>query len=380
MMGLRTRRVLLAIGIAVFAVVFAGAAATPGDVAATAGQDGFFIESGATASPEVVGRSVADARAAGSLMYVVVLADEPPSGATTFADGTLDRLPRAEGTVLVVAPETVGWASNNDVWTSNELDTALDRSLDGSSDDEVVTIFVDALVDPPSEGASGLWILLIVLVIVAVVVVFFVIRSNRARQHKDAKALEDLRQAAQTQIDALANDILDTEDEVAESDDALVKEHFDAATEIYADASERLAGAGSPAALLTVAAELDRGIWHLDCAEALLDGVALPPEPKPPSTPSVPEPRAVADTGPVARSVGSSTGSSVPPLPEYQRRSSRRSGFGADDMLKTVVAMQAMRSLGRRSSSRSGGSSSRSGGGSRPTSSGRSRGGGRRRG
>jgi uncharacterized membrane protein YgcG len=375
MTGLLTRRVLMAVGISVVAVVFAGAA-TPGDVAATAREEGFFIESGSGASREVVGRSVSDARAAGSLMYVVVLADEPPSGATTFADGTLDRLPRAEGTVLVVAPETVGWASNNDIWTSNELDTALDRSLDGSSDDEVVTIFVDTLVNPPSAGASGLWILLIVLAIIAVLVVFIAVRSNRARQQKDAKALEGLRQSAQAQIDALANDILDAEDEVAESDDALVKEHFDAATEIYSGASERLAGAGSPAALLTVAAELDRGIWHLDCAEALLDGVALPPEPKPPSTPSMPEPRSVVDDGSAARSAGSS----APPLPEYQRRSSRRSGFGADDMLKTVVAMQAMRSLSRRSPSRSGGSSSRSGGGSRPTSSGRSRGGGRRRG
>jgi uncharacterized membrane protein YgcG len=371
-----THRVLTAIGIAVLAIVFTGAAATPGDVAATAREDGFFIESGSGATPEVVGRSVADARGAGSLMYVVVLADEPPSGATTFADGTLDRLPRAEGTVLVVAPETVGWASNNDIWTPSQLDEASDRSLDGSTDDEIVTIFVDTLVDPPSAGSSGLWILLIVIAVIVVVVVLLVVRGNRARRQKDADALEGLRRSAQAQIDALANDILDAEDEVATSDDALVKGHFDAAAETYAGASERLAVAASPSAVLAIASELDLGIWHLDCAEAILDGVALPPEPKPPSTRPAPEPKATVDRRPSV----SEEGSSVPPLPEYQRRSSRRSGFGADDMLKTVVAMQAMRSLGRRSSPRSGGSSSRSGGGSRPPSSGRSRGGGRRRG
>ena len=371
-----THRVLTAVVISVLAIVFSGAAATPGDVAATAREDGFFIEPGSGATPEVVGRSVSDARGAGSLMHVVVLAEEPPSGATTFADGTLDRLPRAEGTVLVVAPETVGWASNNDIWTPSQLDGALDRSLDGSTDDEIVTIFVDTLVDPPSPGSSGLWILLIVIAVIVVVVVLLVVRRNRARRQKDADALEGLRRSAQAQIDALANDILDAKDEVAKSDDALVKGHFDAAAETYAGASERLAGAASPSAVLAVASELDLGIWHLDCAEAILDGVALPPEPKPPSTPSASEPKATVDRRPSV----SDEGSSVPPLQEYQRRSSRRSGFGADDMLKTVVAMQAMRSLGRRSSPRSGGSSSRSGGGSRPPSSGRSRGGGRRRG
>ena len=128
----------LAVGLA---IVFS-VAATPAEVAPVAEAQGFFVEPGADATDEGVGRAVSDARSAGSLFYAVVLADEPAAGATTFADGVLDELPRTEGTVLVVAPETVGWASNNDIWTTDELNDALDASLDGGSSEDVVVVFV----------------------------------------------------------------------------------------------------------------------------------------------------------------------------------------------------------------------------------------------
>lgn len=357
---------ILALSLA--ALVLLVAAADPADVAPQVADEGYFIERGADATDDVVGRAVSDARSAGSRFYAVVLADEPASGATFYADSILDRLPDQRGTVLVVATETVGWAQNLDTWTTDELDRALEASLNGSTSDDVVRIFVDELIEPSSGG--GGWILLGIVVIVGAVVAFLVWRGSRARRRREAEQLDEVKAKARAQIDAIANDILDDEDEVAEAANPEATAHFEHATATYADAAERLERAATPQEVLDIVVDLDEAIWHLDAAEALLDGQPVPDKP---ARPTVPEPRPEPTAPPPA-----STGS-APPLPTYQRRSGRRSGFGADDMLKTVLAMGAMRSMSggsrRRSSSRRSGSS-----GSRSRSSGRSRGGGRRRG
>ncbi|MEX1092339.1 MAG: hypothetical protein WEF28_04200, partial [Acidimicrobiia bacterium] len=85
-------------------------AASPGEVVPELEAQGFYIESGSNASSEVVGDAVADAAFSGGRLYVVVLSEEPASGATFFAEAVLDDL--GSGTVLTVAPETVGYASD----------------------------------------------------------------------------------------------------------------------------------------------------------------------------------------------------------------------------------------------------------------------------
>jgi len=364
--------------IACLAAMFVVSAAAPQDVATDVVSNGFVVESGSDATDAVVGRAVSDARAAGSLFYVVVLAEEPGAGATTFADGILDLVPRSDGTVLVVAPDTVGWASDSDIWSTSQLDDALDASLEGGSSDEVVSIFVAELVDvPPGAGGVSGWLIAAIVLIVGVAVLVLIVRSSRKSRETRQRSMADLRSKAQAQIDDIANDILDLEDEVAESGNAEARQHFDAATDVYASAAERLTDAKDAIAIVSVSEELDRGIWHLDCAEAILDGNPLPPEPVPPA-PVPPVPASPPGTAPPIPG----SGSAVPTLPEYQRRTTRRSGFGADDMLRTVIAMQAMRGLGGFGGRSVGSSRSHSGGGARRTSSpkGRSRGGGRRRG
>ena len=363
---------------AVLATVFAAGATAPGDVAVVAADEGYFIEAGSDATPSVVGRAVSDGRSAGGLLYVAVLTDEPSSGATAYADAVLDDVPRQEGTVLVVAPETVGWASNNDIWTTEQLDRALEASLDGATSDDVVTAFVSELTDPATSGGSG-WVIVVIVLGIAGVIGGLVWWSRRRGARDMAEALTSLKRQAQQQIDALANDILDDEDEVREAGDAVASDHFDAAAAIYRDAGDRLSAAATAEDVLAVSTDVDKGIWHLDAAEAILDGRPIPPEPEPPKPP--PEVRAAPPSA-GTRSQPTST-SSLPPLPTYERRPSRSSGFGADDMLKAVLAMQAMRTVsggrsrssGRRSSGRSTQRSS-----SRSSGSGRSRGGGRRRG
>ena len=117
--------------------------------------------------------------------------------------------------------------------------------------------------------------------------------------------------------------------------------------------------------------ELDVAVWHLDAAEAILDGNPLPDKPQPPVY--APAPPSKASTPSVS---GTSTGVTAP-LPEYTRRSSRRSSYGAPEMLATVLATQAMRGMGGKGRGGFSGRSRSSGGGSR--SGPRMRGGGRRR-
>lgn len=367
---------------ALLAAVFVVAAAAPSAVAPIVADEGYYIQSGADATAAVVGRAVSDARSAGSRFYAVVLAEEPGAGATFYAESILDRLPDQTGTVLVVAPETVGWAKNlDDVWTTGQLDDALDVSLDGSTSDDVVRIFVVELVDAQSGGSGvggGLWIVLLILAVIIGGFAFLAWRGSRSRKRNAAEQLLGLKAKAQTQVDAIANDILDDEDEVAEANDPEATRHFEAATSTYSDASARLDRASTAKEVVDIAADLDEAIWHLDAAEAILDKKPVPSKPE---RPTVPEPTPPPTTPDQRSSAPASGSQGMSPPSTYRRRDTRRSGFGAGDMLETVLAMQAMRTLsggwGSRRSSSTGSSHRRSSTGTR--SSGRSRGGGRRR-
>ncbi len=360
-------KILLSLIALVFVV-----AATPSEVAPIVAGDGFFIEQGADATPEVVGNAVADARFAGGALSVVVLAEEPSAGATTFADAVLDGFSSGTGTILVVAPETVGWSSSGDIWTNGELNAALDASLDGSSSNDVVTIFVEKLVVPSSGGGSGTVIFFGFIVLIGGAFAFFAFRASKRQKESATKKVEELRATAQLQIDAIANDILDLEDEVKTAENQEAQEHYSAAIETYTTASERLAAMSSGKEIVDFDYELDVAVWHLDTAEAILDGNPLPDKPQPP----------VYAPPPAPPKASSPRGSAPPPsitapLPEYKRRSNRRSSYGASEMLATVLATQAMRGMGGRRRSSSYGGSRSSGGRSRSAP--RMRGGGRRR-
>jgi len=341
------------------------AAATPAQVAAVVAQDGYFIEQGADATDAVVADAVAEARFDGGALSVVVLANEPPSGATTFADAVLDGLPSRAGTVLVVGPETVGWASSGDKWTNDQLDAALDASLSGATSDDLVTLFVEALLSPPSSGVSGVLVLFGIVLAVGGAFALFAFRASRAQRTRAATQVEKLRATAQLQIDAIANDILDLEDEVRLSGNDRAQELFSTAVGTYTTASDRLATMTSGRAIVDLNTELDVAVWHLDTVEAILDGKPLPEKPKPPAYSPASNARPVSQAKPTSNAIGSP--------PEYQRRSQRRSSYGAGDMLEIFLATQAIRTIGG-----GGRGYSRSGGRSRPRIP-RMRGGGRRR-
>ncbi len=308
-------------------------AATPAEVAPVVAAQGFFVESGTGADVARIGDAVAEARFAGGDLHVVVLAEEPAAGATVYAENVLDLLPRAEGTVLVVAPETIGWASERDRYSRDVLDRATTAALDAGDDTDAVERFVAVLTDG-SAGGSGAgagsgggspWVLIVVVLAVVGVVAYFAIRGARLQRRDAARRLAEARRAVGERIDALANDIIDLEDEITASGNEEAQARFQRATAVYGEAAERAAAAATPTALRALSARLDEAIWELDCAEAILDGRELPPRPTPPAVETATPPASGTAAAPVAAPTVAA------------RRPGRRTESGTADLVNAIL-------------------------------------------
>jgi exonuclease VII small subunit len=350
---------------------------SPAEVAPVVELQGFYIEPGAPVSSAAVEEAVAEARFAGGNLHIVVLADEPVGGATVFADGVLNELP-AGGTVFVVAPETLGWTSIGDIYTEDQLNNATNVAFGGSSDTEVVQLFASELTGEPvgdtssSRGGGGGWILLLVVGGLIAVVGFFVWRSGRKQKERSGARLDAAKAEVQKLLDAVANDILELEDEVMLSDNEEAQDHYERASATYAAAEKRLEQATKPLDLLELSNDLDVAIWELDCAEAVLDATEKPPKPEPRRPEPAPQPTPQPRPAPA-------------PGSGYSRRPNRRSSYMNRDMLNAILMAGAAVATSRRwgsgpSRSSSAPSSGRSSGSrSGSSSSRRMRGGGRRR-
>jgi hypothetical protein len=321
-------------------------AASPGEVVSELEAQGFYIEAGSNASPGVVGDAVAEAGFAGGRLYVVVLSGEPGSGATFFADAVLDDL--GSGTVLTVAPETVGYASDGNSWTADELNEAVDASLNGTSDDDVVVRFVESLTGAAvggggsgsggGTGGSGggfIWLLLFVGGLAAL---FFYLRSRSQKTSATARSgrLRDFRAAAQEKLIEVANDILEMETEVTMSENPEVQQHYKSASAKYAEVVDKVGTVTDPEELLDLTYQLDIAIWELDVAEAYLDGKSPPKKPEPPKL-ETPQPQAGGKSGPVIN---------TPPPPAYDRRPQRQSSPSGPDLGNILLALLAARGMG----------------------------------
>lgn len=328
-------------------------AADPGEAADGIADDGVFVERGASATEAEIGALVAVARNEGENLSIVVLSQEPVSGATTFADAVVDRVGRA--LVIVIAPESVGYAGTGDVFTVDDLDTALDAALEEGGDDaDFARTFVETLTgqtavspDPGGSGNGGSGF--IVLVVIAVVLVGGILwvlnRSRKRAESLSAERLAAARAEVQRRIDDVANDLLDLEDEVRVADNARADRFYNEAGATYREVSDALATAHTPADLIDLSNRLDVAIWQLDTAEAILDGTDFPERPEPRSI----EPQPTAErTGPID--------TSNLPRPSPARRTTRRSSYGSgSSMMETLLQLGMAYAAGRSSSQRSGG-------------------------
>lgn len=357
------------------ALVAAPAFAVEADeVAAEAANAGFFVESGSGITDSQAGDLVSEMRNAGEGFILVVLADEPAAGATTFADNVQFAIGR--GLVLVIAPESVGYAGVGEFFTEVELETALEAAVDSAGTDfELAATFVSELtgapvtpVPVPTTAAStaapqsqapspssggGLGLIWVVLIIGGIgLFVWWMMKRSKARQSAAEASLSDekLNQARyiiQEQLNDVANDILALEDEVRVADNDRASKFYETASQTYSDVTETLPGAGSAQGLLDLSNKLDVAIWQLDSAEAILDDKPLPERPEPKRLePPPPDPAAEP-----------STRVTVPGPSSYQRRPERKSSFGGGGLMDLLIAvgggMLANRS--RSSSGRSGG-------------------------
>jgi hypothetical protein len=372
------RRLLVAVSLLLMA-------ATPNEVVPELETNGYYIEPGSAASEQVLSDAVFEARSDGGRLYLVVLSEEPGGGATTFSDSVLDEL--GTGYVVTVAPETVGFAGDGSFWSVDEMNAAIDASLDGGSDDQVVELFIAELtgtsvVPAPGEeevggGGSG-WVWLLLLGGGALLVMGLMRSGSKKRVELATGELEKVKTMAKEKLAQIANDIIEMEDEVELSDNPEIKAHYQKASTTYTQVLARTEATPSAQEMIEVIRDLDSAIWELDAAEALLDGKPVPekpkaPEPKPPQV-DVPEPAPQPDTT----------------LDEgYGRRPQRQSSYAGNDLMTALWAVLAMTGRGGGGwggtpggfggPMRGGGLGRMLGGGMRGGGLGRMRGGGRRR-
>jgi hypothetical protein len=133
-------------------------AAEVADVAEALAADGFYVEQGASISEQQAGDLVATMNDAGEGFSLVVLSNEPAAGAATFADNVQFALGR--GIVLVIAPESVGYAGEGDFFNEVELERAFDAAADVSgSDFDLAATFVEEVtgvsVGAPAGARAG---------------------------------------------------------------------------------------------------------------------------------------------------------------------------------------------------------------------------------
>ncbi len=350
-------------------------AAEPSEVADIVADDGVYVEPGSSATSDEISDLVTTLRNEGEAASVVVLAGEPSGGAVTFADAVVDDLGE-DNLVLVVAPESYGIAGESSQFSEDEVAAALDVAAGEDSDADLVRRFVSELVgadllpapagpgatdpEPTDTGSGGIsW--LPIIVIGGLLVVGWLWWRGRSRAAAGSRIDPDLveaKAAVQKQIDAVANDIIDLEDEVRASGNADASAGYRAAGATYNEVTEAYPGVTTPQGLLDLSNRLDEAIWQLDSAEAILDGKPPPPRPQAQVLPEkVPAPDVAGDG---AREGGSlpprpDYADGPPPRPEYERRDSRRSSYGGGGLLQILIGLGGMLMSRRGGASSSGG-------------------------
>lgn len=356
------RRTSLVFGLVSTMLVVAAGGAVAQSVATVADDlatQPFYLDRGVSISESDASEIVSAARNSGSRFYLVVLDDTPLGGSVAFAESLYDDLSIAAGTMLVITPDDVGWLSENEGFTDAEIADAFDFANAGGGNDAeyaanfVIGLFGDSLVVEPAPeteapvttaasattaapaaaaaesggGGSGFIWFIVIIGGLGLLVWWMMRRSGKQTVNEAAGQMAKARTAVQKQVDAIANDILDMEDEVRVANNVEADRFYNEASETYRGITERLQQAKTPIHLMDISNDLDVAIWQLDCAEAVLDGKPKPPRPE--AKRLEPEPR------PTSRDRVT-----VPaPRPDYQRRPSRRSSYLGPGMLEMLIGV-----------------------------------------
>ena len=290
------RRLVLALALVVLVAVPAGAQTTD-QIVDRAVRDGLYVDPGIGAASYTtqLSNQVARAGNAGLRFVVVLLDDDPTGGATTFGDAVLDEL-SGGGTVLVLSGSQEALVS--DVFGEATRARALDEGFEaagnasgppGTADLAYVTAVVDVLTGSSgggdaadADGGGGGFIVLLVVLGVIGLVVFLIVRSQRKNSERRARGhLEEARTEIKTQLDAMANTILEITDEVQLSAPEEDNVHLEAAGRTYTEAMEAYENATDLRDLESIGDRLDEAQWQLAAATAIARGDEPPPKPEP---------------------------------------------------------------------------------------------------
>ncbi|MEM9037254.1 MAG: DUF6676 family protein [Actinomycetota bacterium] len=279
---------------------------------------------------------------AGDDLAVVLLESEWPEGNDLLAVDVVE-FAEQEWTVLVLSPTDdglldVGFTSA--VVDADALDQAADAAFDQPSRDPVVfaRAFADGLSSAGSGGGGGGGgALIILLVIIAVVVIGFLL-LRRSGKKQGARRIEDAKAELKDDIAGVANDILALGDDARVAKHAEARDHYEAGNAIYLRVDETLDTAITFDQVDDLDDDLELAAWHLDAAEALIEGDPVPDKPDTdepwergdgPAAASLPDPDAARPTPRAAPS----------PAPRPRSRSTRRrsSGGGMGSILGGVL-------------------------------------------
>ena len=135
----------------------------PADLVSGIEATGVFVEEGSGATANSLQTSVDVARAQGWNLTVVATAAEPDDGASQYAASIATAM--NAGTVVVVTPTTLGWATQETQFYPEEFDRAWSLIPETSTEDEAVRSFVTSVLGGPDsvgvmDSASAFWLLL----------------------------------------------------------------------------------------------------------------------------------------------------------------------------------------------------------------------------
>jgi hypothetical protein len=279
-------RRLVALVIATQLLVAVPASAT--DVASLADQAAlrhYATEEGVPVDVNAMEAFVAELPA-GTAFYFVALAEDPSGGADVVANDILTAL--QTGTVIVVSPTDLGAASSD--YTNVQLSGALDASLTlfDTSYVEGFRAFADTLMDAaPAEGPSGSGGTVILLLLLGAVVLVVVIALRRGKKNDEEiqqGRLTEARSEIRTQLDAVANRIVELNDQIDVADNEEATGHYREAAATFDDIRDSFEQANSLSDMESIARRLDHARWQLEAADAITEGRPIPEEPTERST------------------------------------------------------------------------------------------------
>ena len=213
---------------------------------------------------------------------VVLLETEWPGGNDLLAIEVVE-LAEEEWTVLVLSPfeDQLDVGAASATVGSDRIDDALDAAFDQPSRDPIVfaRAFADGLEAAGSSGGGGSGGFLIVLLVIVVVVGVGLWLLSKRGKKQGARRIEDAKGELRDDIAGVANDILELGDraDIATNDEA--SGHFQTANAIYLQVDEALPDASTFDAVDDLDDDLELAAWHLDTAEAIVDGTPRPEKP-----------------------------------------------------------------------------------------------------